>query len=187
MTDHLPNCYRNQTMGHYGGGPADCDCGAARRAMVKPASMTDAADKARELVTVMIANAGMVCLPLGKSSEGRAYVEQKIASAIESAVQAERERVEQLRVQLAGCGVAAMGGTTDAVRVKHGDYGHSASYEDVLALRRKYDSERERAGKLVDAAKAYRQHVGHIADNRIGDCSIGPELDIALQAYEVQP
>ena len=25
--DHLPNCYRNQTVGHYGGGPADCDCG----------------------------------------------------------------------------------------------------------------------------------------------------------------
>jgi hypothetical protein len=40
---------------------------------------------------------------------------------------------EQLRVQLAGCGVAALGNTIEAVkqRVSKGDYGWSASYGDV--------------------------------------------------------
>ena len=90
MTDHLPNCYRNQTMGHYGGGPADCDCGAARRAMVKPASMTDAASKAaREIVNKYLLD---VAMPVGKLM----HVESAILSAIESAAQAERERASKL-------------------------------------------------------------------------------------------
>ena len=49
--------------------------------------------------------------------------------------QAERleYEVEQLRVQLAGCGVAAMQNTGESVknRAKPGDYGYSASYGDV--------------------------------------------------------
>lgn len=49
------------------------------------------------------------------------------------------EDADQLRVQLAGCGVAALGGTSEAVIVKQGDYGWSPSYQDVLNLRIKYD------------------------------------------------
>lgn len=52
---------------------------------------------------------------------------------------AQRE-LEQVRVQLAGCGVAALGGTTEAVVVKEGQYGWSVTYRDVLNLRRKYDA-----------------------------------------------
>lgn len=48
-------------------------------------------------------------------------------------VAALKAEVEQERVRLAGCGVAAMGNTPDSVaqRAKPGDYGWSASYGDV--------------------------------------------------------
>ena len=55
--------------------------------------------------------------------------------------------LEQCRVQLAGCGVAAMGGTKDPA--KQGDYGWSPSYQDVLNLRAELDAARP----LVEAAK----------------------------------
>ena len=43
------------------------------------------------------------------------------------------QEVEQLRVQLAGCGVAAMQNTEATIRDRavDGDYGYSAAYSDV--------------------------------------------------------
>lgn len=45
--------------------------------------------------------------------------------------------VEQLRVQLAGCSVAALGGTKEPAKSE--DYGWSPAYQDVLDLRINYD------------------------------------------------
>ena len=49
-----------------------------------------------------------------------------------------KQEVEQLTVQLAGCGVAALGGTDDPA--EKGAYGWSVAYQDILELRRKYDN-----------------------------------------------
>jgi hypothetical protein len=45
------------------------------------------------------------------------------------------EETEQARVQLAGCGVAAKGGVSEALSVDVSEYGWSVAYEDVRALR----------------------------------------------------
>lgn len=51
-----------------------------------------------------------------------------------------KAELEQARVQLAGCGVAALGGITGKHLARQGDYGWSASYHDVLTLRKKYEA-----------------------------------------------
>jgi hypothetical protein len=50
----------------------------------------------------------------------------------------ERDEAERLRVQLAGCMVAASDGRA-RVAAKEGDYGWSPAYADVLRLRREHD------------------------------------------------
>ena len=58
------------------------------------------------------------------------------------------EEVEQLRVQLAGCGVAATDGSIRQ-EAQRGAYGWSASYASVLDLRRAYDDLSERFDQIV--------------------------------------
>jgi hypothetical protein len=66
--------------------------------------------------------------------------------AAEADVEKLKAQVSQLQVQLAGCGVAAWGGTSPEQVAKQGEFGWSRSYQDVLDLRRAYE-----------AMKSYRQ------------------------------
>ena len=58
----------------------------------------------------------------------------------------EQKEIEQLHVQLAGVGVAALGGTKPSMTAKKFGYGWSPAYQSTLELRRKYD-------KLLDEKK----------------------------------
>lgn len=59
-----------------------------------------------------------------------------------------RAEVERLRVQLAGCGVAACGGTNPQHVIERDGYGWSASYQSVLDLRRGYDGMVDEVNRL---------------------------------------
>lgn len=61
-----------------------------------------------------------------------------------------KARIEQLEVQLAGCGVAALGGDKKA---RIGDYGWSGSYQQVLKLREMYESALKDLEQLRDLIK----------------------------------
>ena len=57
--------------------------------------------------------------------------------ALENKCHQLEDETEQLRVQLAGCSVAALGWIKNTA--KKGDYGWSVAYQDVLDLRLKYE------------------------------------------------
>jgi len=65
-------------------------------------------------------------------------VHGRYACAGVSELQAE---VEQLRVQLAGCGVAADGGISPPVLATEGMYGWSPAYQAVVDLRRRFETQ----------------------------------------------
>lgn len=59
------------------------------------------------------------------------------------------DEIDRLRAQLAGCGVAALGGIREPLIIHKGDFGWSPSYQDTLDLRRKYDKQKTEIARMA--------------------------------------
>lgn len=108
-----------------------------------------------------------------KEAEHRAtLLDDKLGGVLRQAVDLRadnerlRARAEQAELQLAGCSVAALGWNESPA--KPGDYGYSASYGDVLKLRRDFEELTVRATAL---GRENERLLGELSakDNRIDD------------------
>ncbi len=96
-------------------------------------------------------------------------VRESLTALREQIAEMER-RIEQTDAQHAGCMTAALGWSVGDHAAKRGDYGWSQAYQDVLELRRAYESAKEqiaaltveRDQALAELAKETRCHVATI-------------------------
>ena len=156
--------------------------------MVKPASMTDAAGKAREIVNQFASHDPMYPHSIELDRLGSESLETAIAATIESAVQAERKLNGEARQALADAAreIPMAGPVADRIR--------ALKEQHRVAMQ----AERERAGRLVDAAKAVQELQPKIGESPLIALRrhkksheqiqvIWDGFDAALAAYEVQP
>lgn len=64
---------------------------------------------------------------------------------------------EQLRLQLAGVSVAALGATSEPVRARRGMYGWSPAYDDTLVLRLRFDAQQEHLQAAIHCLNVERK------------------------------
>ena len=170
--------------------------------MVKPASMTDAADKAHEIVVAWASDE-----QLHLNNKSGTALANAIAAVIESAVRAERTKCEadtddydalllQINKTLEPM-VKAWQESTNRPNTLPGYPNLVAFWQTTreqavtalaaaLEVSNELQAERERAGKLVDAAKALVLEEGQ----SLSFDNLMPLLDNlgrAVSAYEVQP
>ena len=91
------------------------------------------------------------------------------------------DQIEQLRVQLAGCSVAAVD-SSEANQAQPGSYGWSVSYRDVQELKKKYDTTQ----KVAEAARAIEEYEGVQAgrQRKISFISVPRDLLDSLRSEE---
>ena len=94
-----------------------------------------------------------------------------------------KDEVDQLRVQLAGCGVAALGWNQNPAKV--GDYGWSQSYQDVLELRRKYETLLRdwKAGPR----KVSREWIDEFFDGQLVDTAVSMLRELGISVEGEKP
>lgn len=81
-------------------------------------------------------------------------------------IEKQQAEIEQLRVQLAGCGVAAMCNTRESMQqqlCRKGDYGYSASYQDVIDAVNREIALREENAALRKEVERLQTILGAIA------------------------
>jgi len=91
--------------------------------------------------------------------------------------------VDQLRVQLAGCGVAALDGS-EGQEVQRGQYGWSPSYADVLALRRKYDVLLGQHAEMLQLLKSVHSWFMEKAPEHYNGCGLWIDVEITLRELD---
>jgi hypothetical protein len=91
-----------------------------------------------------------------------------------------RERAERLEVQLAGCGVAALGWSKSESVCKPGDYGWSASYGDVVTLRERMT----KAEAEVEAMRAWHEQCAETWRQAVGEAAARADKAEEDRAHE---
>lgn len=102
--------------------------------------MTEKMGESPEFEAALVDVAVAWCQPSTENKEMDIDLAKEFAKIVVRRESALRERVEQLQVQLAGCGVIAMGYDEKDNPIKHGEYGWSQSLEDVRTLRKRWES-----------------------------------------------
>jgi predicted nucleic acid-binding Zn-ribbon protein len=107
---------------------------------------------------------------------------------LQSSLSVAQEEIEKLQVQLAGCGVAALGCTSPETICTQDQWGWSQSYQDVLDLRLKYDALQSRERELVEGLRNIRlflvQHIcnvhNHVTPELFADVCVACRLQVNL-------
>jgi len=96
----------------------------------------DVASKVQHMINERLAIHDIVGQVVDKTMAEREALNKLMLMKLTNELNATREELERERVRLAGCAVAAHGGVKPG-ELQPGDYGHSASLDDVLHLREK--------------------------------------------------
>lgn len=102
----------------------------------------------------------------------------------EAALAAERQRTEQLEVQLAGISVAASGWANVDGDAKQGDYGWSVPFDDVKNLRVRMEAAEARVAALAAAIHSF---LGISRIQRLEDRNYLHEDDLAILRAALAP
>lgn len=109
----------------------------------------DVLDKVQKLIDERLALHDLVGKVVDKKVAERDAVQHMILVRLTEELKHEKEEAEKARVQLAAAGVAALGYVKEG-EINPGDYGHSASLDDVMRLRKENEVLRKKGSPLKD-------------------------------------
>jgi len=107
--------------------------------------------------------------------DGQLKAKHKLLADHVNEVERLKAENEKLQVQLAGCSVAALGGTNNIA--KQGDFGWSASYQDVVNLYARKD----KLCEALEKARTYLEERGIRHRDQVGRLEVLPMIDEALK------